>query len=367
MGGEDLFAADGDDEALDEVFELADVAGPGVLFEGREDGVVDAFDGDGVGDAVDVEEVLGEERDVAVALTEWWELDGDDVDAVVEVFAEAAGACHFFEVFVGGADEAEVDFAEGAAAETLHHVVFEDAEEFGLKGEGEGGDLVEEEGAGVGELDLARASFGGAGEGPALAAEEFGLDEVLGEGGAVEADVGFVGARAEGDEGSGDELFAGAAFSADEDVDVAAGDLLDCVVDGAHGVADTDEVLEAAVLEGLLAHDLASGFLGAGAKEISEGEAELGDVDGAAKVGVGAGFEGLLFEGAGAGAAEGEKDEVGVEFAQLVEDGKAAARSLAVGVDVEDDGFDVRFAGPAGQVVVSGAEDELEPGDQLGE
>ena len=299
-----------------------------------------------------LEEVLGEERDVAGALAKGWELDGDDVDAVVEVFAEAAGAGHLFEVFVGGADEAEVDFAEGAAAEALHHVVFEDAEELGLKGEGEGCDLVEEEGAGVGEFDLAGAGFGGAGEGSAFAAEEFGLDEVLGEGGAVEADVGLVGARAEGDEGAGDELFAGAAFAADEDVDVAAGDLLDGVVDGAHGLADADEVLEAAVLEGLLAHVLASGFFGAGAEEIGEGETEFGDVDGAAEVGVGAGFEGLLFDGAGAGAAEGDENEVGVELAEFVEDGKAAVGGVVVGVDVEDDGFDVGFAGPAGEVVV---------------
>ena len=134
MGGENLVAADGDDETLDEVFQLADVAGPGVLLEGGECGVVDVLDGDAVGDAVSLEEVLAEQRDVAGAIAQGWELDGDDVDAVVEVFAEAAGAGHLLEIFVGGADEAEVDFAERSTAEALHHVVFKDAEELGLEG-----------------------------------------------------------------------------------------------------------------------------------------------------------------------------------------------------------------------------------------
>lgn len=367
MGGLDLLAADGDDEALDEVLELADVAGPGVLLEGGEGGVVDALDGEVVGDAVGAEEVLAEERDVAGALAERGEVDGDDVDAVVEVFAEAAGVDHLFEVFVGGADEAEVDFAKGATAEALDHVVFEDAQEFGLEREGEGGDFVEEEGSGVGEFDLAGASFGGAGEGSALGAEEFGLDEVLRECGAVEADVGLGGARAERDDGAGDELFAGAAFATHEDVDAAAGDLLDGVVDGAHGLADADEVLEAAALVGLAAKLLARGLLGAGAKEVGEGEAEFGDVDGAAEVRVSAGFESLLFYGAGAGGADREDDEFGVELAKLVEDGKAAEGRVAIGVDIDDDGLDVGFASPAGEVVVGGTKDDLKPGNEFGE
>ncbi len=288
MGGKDFGTAGGDDEALNEVFEFADVAWPDVFFEDLEGLGGEVFEGKVVGATVDLEEVVAEDRDVSGAVTEGRKMDGDDVDAVVEVFAEAAGARHLFKVFVGGADEAEVDLAEGAAAEALDLVVFEDAEELGLKGEGEGGDLVEEEGAVVGELDLAGAGLGGAGEGAFFATEEFRLDEVFGEGGAVEADVGLGGAAAEGDESAGDELFAGAAFATDEDVDAGVGNLLDGVVDEAHGFAGANEILEGAALHRLQLLGLSGVVCFVEADGFDEGEAEFGEVDRTAEVSVGA-------------------------------------------------------------------------------
>jgi hypothetical protein len=141
--------------------------------------------------------------------------------------------------------------------------------------------------------------------------------------------------------------------------------LLDGVVYVAHGLAGADEVLKAAVHEGLAAHVLASGFFVAGAEETDEGEAQFGDVYGAAKVSVGAGFEGLFFDGAGARAAERDESEIVVELTEFVEDGKAAVGVLVVGVDVEQDGDDVGLACPAGEVVIVFAEDDLKPGHQF--
>ena len=67
------------------------------------------------------------------------------------------------------------------AADAFEAGVLDDAEEFDLERWAGGGDLVEDEGPAVGGLELAFFQAGGAGEGAGLVAEEFALDEGLGE------------------------------------------------------------------------------------------------------------------------------------------------------------------------------------------
>ena len=55
------------------------------------------------------EEFAGEERDVFLAVAQGRDVEGDDVEAVEEVFAEVAAGDLLFEVFVGGGDDADVD------------------------------------------------------------------------------------------------------------------------------------------------------------------------------------------------------------------------------------------------------------------
>ena len=99
-------------------------------------------------------------------------------------------------------------------------------------------DFVEEEGAAVGALEGA-AFFGGlvgaAGAGAVAVAEEFGLDEVFGDGGAVELDEDAVAAQGLGVHGAGDEFFAGAGFAEDEDAAVGGGHELDLLAEGFDG------------------------------------------------------------------------------------------------------------------------------------
>ncbi len=60
----------------------------------------------------------------------------------------------------------------------------------------------------------------GAGEGAADVAEELALEEVLGDGAAVDAREGLLGAGTGVVEGAGDDLFAGAALAEDQHRDV---------------------------------------------------------------------------------------------------------------------------------------------------
>ena len=72
--------------------------------------------------------------------------------------------------------------------EGLEDAVLEHAEELHLRGDGHLRDLVEEERAAVRGLESAVALLGGAGERALLVAEELGLEEGLGERGAVDGD-----------------------------------------------------------------------------------------------------------------------------------------------------------------------------------
>ena len=74
------------------------------------------------------------------------------------------------------------------AADALELPLLEHAQELGLERERHLADLVEEQGAAVGHLELAGLARHGAGEGALLVAEELAFEQGLGERGAVDGD-----------------------------------------------------------------------------------------------------------------------------------------------------------------------------------
>ena len=76
---------------------------------------------------------------------------------------------------------------------------------------------------------------GGAGEGALHVAEQLGLDEVLGKGGAVDLHERPLGARALGVHGIGSQLLAGAALAHDEYIGVGGGHRVEKLENAAHG------------------------------------------------------------------------------------------------------------------------------------
>ena len=90
-------------------------------------------------------------------------------------------------------------------------------------------------------LELADAAPIGTGERPLLVAEELALEELLGDGGAVDGDERRRRARAVLVDGAGDELLAGAALAGDEDGHVLRGDAADGLVDLEHRGVGAEE------------------------------------------------------------------------------------------------------------------------------
>jgi hypothetical protein len=340
-----------DDAAFHGVFELADVAGPLVVHHEAEGFGGELGRGKAVFFGVELEVVGGEERDVFLAAAERWELEGDDVEAVEEVLAEAAFLDGLLEVDVGGGDDADVDLDLLVAADVHEAAVLKDAEDLGLHVHAHGADLVEEEGATVGYFEEAFLGGDGGGEGSALVAEEGGFEEFGGDGAGVDGDEGLVAARGVLVDGLGDELLAGAGLALDEDGGAAGGGLGDDVEEAEHAVALADDVFEGgALLEGFFEDDdlLLGGVLADGGADVGE---EFFVVPG------------LLDEVGGSGA-DGVDDVVDRAVGGDHDDGQVGDEGLDAGQEI-----DAAFAGEGEveeQEVVGVAGEEVEAGVAVG-
>ncbi len=248
-GGRNGAAGFGEDHrALDRVLKFADVAGPWIRGEGDEGGFGEAGDLQAVFAGAAAEEGFGEDDDVFGAFSERWYLDGEYVEAVVEVGAEVAFFHELHEVAIGGGEEADVDLDGLGAADALEFAFLKNAQELGLKVGRYLAHFVEEERAAVGEFEAAFTAVGGAGEGAFFMTEEFALDEVFRESGAVDFDVGLVATRGVAVELAGDHFFAGAVFASDEDGGIGGSNAFDELAETLHGWALAQQIALAAVL-----------------------------------------------------------------------------------------------------------------------
>ena len=208
-----------DDGAIDGVFELADVAGP---VEGGEQGQGLART---AGDALaflDIEagdEVVDQGRDVLAALAQGRSLDREDVEAIEQILAEGAGPDLLGRVAVGGRDDTDVNLDRAFGADGVNLALLQGAQQFDLHVQRQFADLVEEQGAAVGFLEFAEVFVVGAGEGPLFMAEQDRLDQVGGQGAAVDGHEGLARAVRGAVQGTGDDFLADAAFACDQDRD----------------------------------------------------------------------------------------------------------------------------------------------------
>ena len=194
--GENEIGIADDNGALNGVFQFANVAGLIVLGEAGSGSGGESADFTIGARGVAGDEMVGERWDVLGMLAKGGHGDGDNVEAVEEVKAEFFVGDRFLEVFVGGGDEADVEFDGGGAAEADKFPLLKDAQEFSLQRGRKFRHFVEEDGTAFGDFEETFLLRDGAGEGAALVAEEFAFEERFGEGGAIERDEGTRFARA---------------------------------------------------------------------------------------------------------------------------------------------------------------------------
>ena len=114
---------------------------------------------------------VGERRNVFLVLAQRRNIDGDHVEAVVEILAERAFFERGAQVAVGGGDQADIHFERFRAAEPLEFALLQDAQQLHLDGGRHVADFVEEQRAFVGQLEFSGLARSGAGEGALLVAE----------------------------------------------------------------------------------------------------------------------------------------------------------------------------------------------------
>ena len=140
--------------------------------------------------------MLDERANVLPALAQRRNVQVGDLDAIEQVLAELAAVDHSGEVAVGGRNDAHVHTGRRRIrAHGMHLAVLEEAKQHRLHAQRHLRDLVEEDGAAVGLLELADLVAIGAGEAAFHVPEELRFEERLGKAGAVERYITLVGAR----------------------------------------------------------------------------------------------------------------------------------------------------------------------------
>src|SRR5260370_13099101 len=150
----------------------------------RDDAIRDA-----VGGGVFLGEMLGQRLDVLRPLAQRRDAKVDDVEAEVEILAEAALADLLLEVAVGGGDQANVDLDRMGTADAVDLALLDGAQQLGLQPRVHLADLVEQEGAAGRLLELADAAGDAAAVEDPFMAAAVRFEQVLSVGGAVVVEV----------------------------------------------------------------------------------------------------------------------------------------------------------------------------------
>src|SRR5215204_1081343 len=237
-----------DGRAFDDVAELADVAGPRVLLEDLHRFRVHRLDRLLV-DAVELgQEALDQKRDIFTAVAERRQFNGEDVQPVIQVFAQLAGADRVRRIDIRRRDDAHVHGLFLAPAETAEAALLEHAQQLHLGRRLHLGDFVEEQRSAMRQLEDPGAPIVRAGERAFLVAEDFALEQRLGNRRAVDRDERERGARTELVDRLGHELLAGTRLAPDQHRRARRGRLFDDAVNAADARAVADDPAEASLL-----------------------------------------------------------------------------------------------------------------------
>src|SRR5258708_15087765 len=226
-----------DHDALDHIANLAHVAGPGITHQDF-DGVVGYFTRSAsVGGGKFVEKMTGKERNIFFALAQGRYEEGNHVEAIKKIFAEVAPRYFFFQILVGRSDDPHIDGDSLFAADGREALLFQCAQDFRLSFQTHVSDFIEKERATVRLLKFSFLVGCRPGEGSAMVAEEFTLDQVLGNRGAVDLDKSLVASQALRVNGVRHQFLTGPGFTINQDTTVGGRHQANLLAQGLHGNA----------------------------------------------------------------------------------------------------------------------------------
>ncbi len=283
-----------------------------------------------------------EQRDVLLALAQRRQVDGDDIQAIKQVFAEAAVLDLLLELLVGGGQHADIDVDRRVVADASDFFLLQNAEQPALQNRWHGADLIEENRAAIGLLKQPLLVVDRAGERTLAMTEQLGLKQVLGQGTAIDRNERRELPAAVEVQRAGDQFLAGAALAENQDRAVGVRHALDHFEHGLHGRRVADDLVELVFALELF---LQVGVLGNGVvvgKRALNREAQVVHLEGLLKIIVGPPLH--RFDRRLDGAETGDHDDSRrrVQRAGLLQDVEPDGLVL-VEIEVGDDQFRLAF------------------------
>src|SRR5262249_18046942 len=114
-----------------------------------------------------------------VPLAERWQEDRNDMNAIIEIFAEASVSNHLLQLFISRSDQTEINLFRRLAADSLYRVFFQNAQQLALQGQGKAADFIQEQRSSMSAFNMAGAGGVCSRKRTFFVTEEFGLDQVL--------------------------------------------------------------------------------------------------------------------------------------------------------------------------------------------
>src|SRR5215471_6952758 len=159
-------AVGGEDCALHQIFQFADVAGPVVLFKSPERLFADRSDRTFESRVVLINEMAREQRDVTQPVAQRGQSDREDIKAVKKVGAEFAFVDQSLERLIGRGYDTDFDANALRAAQSLEDAGLQHAQEPPLYLQRDLADFIQKDRAAVGQLESPRLGRLRSGEGP---------------------------------------------------------------------------------------------------------------------------------------------------------------------------------------------------------
>src|SRR6266446_3849252 len=159
------------------------------------------------------------------------------MEAIIQILAETSGAYRFFQVSIGGGDDAHVHRNATAPSNPFKRALLQHAEEFDLGGEADVADFIKKECPMIGQLKAATTGFDRPREGTAFMPKQLALEETFRQGGAVQFYKRLRTTVTAPVQGACHQLFASATFPAQEDGGSTPGGLLNFLHDRLHAWA----------------------------------------------------------------------------------------------------------------------------------
>src|SRR5262249_12432248 len=119
-----------------------------------------------------LDKVCGEHRNVLGTIAQRRQLDSDDIQSIEQVFLEATFVNHPDQVFVGRRNHANVYALGVLGAERLNLAFLEHAQQFRLETDVHRSDLIQKDGAAIGQGELAASRAGRARERASYVSEQ---------------------------------------------------------------------------------------------------------------------------------------------------------------------------------------------------